>query len=261
MKKTYIYSLVCPLDGKVKYIGKANDPKGRFRKHKSLGDINKGNNIEKNKWIKSLLDKGLLPILEIIEEVGISEWKVKEKFYIKEYKDNGFELFNICGGWNGASFGNSGSFVGKPKRAVVCLDKTGKLVNTFDSIKEGREFCGKKIYNVLVGKRKSSGGYLWLYKDKYDNLSEEELLDFVLNSNINNSNKNGESTRFVKGRIANNTKKLHQYTLDNIYIRTWDKAKDVSIEYKCSTGNITMCACGINKTAVGYKWSYELLLI
>ena len=42
MKKTYIYSLVCPLDGKVKYIGKSNNPYLRFSKHKSLSDKNTG---------------------------------------------------------------------------------------------------------------------------------------------------------------------------------------------------------------------------
>lgn len=90
----------------MKYIGKANDPKGRFRKHKSLGDVNKGDNIEKNKWIKSLLNVGLLPLLEILEEVEMCEWKNKEKYYIKKYKDDGYELFNICGGGNGMSFAN-----------------------------------------------------------------------------------------------------------------------------------------------------------
>ena len=164
MKKTYIYSLICPLDGTVKYIGKANSPKDRFRKHKNLGDKNKGDNILKNNWIKQLLDQNLLPILNIIEEVNISEWKAKEKFYIKLYKDNGVELYNICGGGNGPSFGNSGSFVGNPPVKVVCLTKDGEYVNTFDSVKEGREFCGKRIANVLAGKRKTSGGYIWIYK-------------------------------------------------------------------------------------------------
>lgn len=261
MKKTYIYSLVCPLDGRVKYVGKANDPKGRFRKHKSLGDVNKGDNIEKNKWIKSLLDKGLLPILEIIEEVGISEWKVKEKFYIKEYKDNGFELFNICGGGNGTSFGNSGSFVGKPKRAVVCLNMDGSFVRSFDSAKEGCEFLGCKINDVLVGKRKKCKGYTWLYKEKYDNFTEEELNSFILNVNTSNNGKNENSivTRFKKGQISHNVKEVHQYTLDGYYIKTWQQARDAANEYNCTNGNITNCACGISKSAVGYKWSYKLL--
>lgn len=267
MKKTYIYSLSCPLDGTVKYIGKANSPKDRFRKHKNLADKNNGDNILKNKWIKQLLDQNLLPILNVIEEVDISEWKVKEKFYIKLYKDNGVELFNICGGGNGASFGNSGSFVGKPPIKVVCLTKEGEYVKTFDSIKEGKEFCGKSIYNVLIGKRKTSGGYIWLYKEKYDSLTATELKDIVKNVNINNSGKNGISTRWSKGHISWNKgktglisekrKKVNQYSLDGKFIKEWECAKFVAEEFGCSPSNITMCASGRIKTAMGYKWSYE----
>jgi len=272
-KKTYIYSLICPLDGQIKYIGKANDPNGRFRKHKSLGDKNSGNNLLKNEWIKNLLDKNLSPILDIIEEVDISEWKVKEKFYIKFYKENGVELFNICGGGNGPSFGNSGSYVGKPPVKVVCLSKNGDLIKTFDSIKEGKSFCGKSIYNVLVGKRKTSGGYLWLYKHIYDNLSDLELQDIVRNANINNSNKNGLKTRWSKGNpswnkgrtdlVSEKRKEVYQYSIDNKFIRKWDHAKLASIEIGCYYGSISLCARsnsnGLLKSSFGYKWSYEMI--
>lgn len=267
MKKTYIYSLSCPLDGTIKYIGKANSPKDRFRKHKSLADKNTGDNVLKNKWIKQLLDQNLLPILNIIEEVDVSEWKVKEKFYIKLYKENGVELFNICGGGNGASFANSGSFVGKPPVKVVCLTKTGEYIKTFDSIKEGKEFCGKSIYNVLIGKRKTSGGYIWIYKEKYDSSTDSEINDIIKNANINNSNKNGISTRWVKGGsswnkgktgiISKRRKKIIQYSLDGEFIKEWECAKFAAQEFECSDNNITMCASGRTKTAVGYKWSYE----
>jgi len=80
MKKTYIYSLVCPLDGKVKYIGKSNNPYLRFSKHKSLSDKNTGDNILKNEWIRKLLSIGESPILSILEEVDVTEWKIKRNF-------------------------------------------------------------------------------------------------------------------------------------------------------------------------------------
>jgi hypothetical protein len=270
MEKTFIYSLVCPLDGQVKYVGKANDPKGRFRKHKSLGDTNTGDNIAKNEWIKSLLDQNLSPILEIIEEVDVSEWKVKEKFYVKQFKENGIKLFNICGGGNGATFGNSGSFKGKPPVKVICLTKNGEYVNTFNTIKEGKEFCGKSIYNVLIGKRKTSGGYIWLFERVYNSLTRDELNIIVENANINNSaTKSGLSTRWKKGNKSWNTgktggvskkrKPVHQYTLDGDFIKTWEYTKLAADELNCSVGNITMCARGTSKTARGYKWSYDLI--
>jgi len=259
MKKTFIYSLVCPLDGQVKYVGKANDPKGRFRKHKSLGDTNTGDNTAKNVWIKSLLDQGLLPILEIIEEVDVAEWKTKEKFYVRQFKENGIKLFNICGGGNGATFGNSGSLKGNPPVKVVCLTKSGEYVQTFNSIKEGREFCGKRIYNVLIGKRKTSGGYIWLYEKVYSIITKDELNTIVENANTNNSLNNGISTRFSKGTVSDKRKEVHQYTLGGDFVKTWKYAKLVADEFNCSISNISSCASGRNKTARGYKWSYDLI--
>lgn len=270
MKKTYIYSLVCPLDGKVKYIGKSNNPYLRFKKHKSLSDKNTGDNILKNEWIRSLLSVGETPILNILEEVDITEWKIKEKFYIKKYKDLG-EIFNICGGGNGPTFGNSGSFgqgLNDRKVRVVCLTKEGEYVRTFDSVTEGRNFIGgKRIHNVLIGKRKTSGGYIWIYEDKYNKMTEQELKKIVSNANYINKENMGVGGRFSKGSstwnkgrkgdISKKRKEIHQYSLEGEYIRSWEYSKDAADELGCSPGNITLCAIGKSNSAVGYKWSYD----
>lgn len=270
MKKTYIYSLVCPLDGKVKYIGKSNNPYLRFSKHKSLSDKNTGDNILKNEWIKNLLYLGKTPLLNILEEVDITEWKIKEKFYIKKYKDLGNEIFNICGGGNGPTFGNSGSFgqgINDRKVKVVCLSKGGEYVRTFDSVTDGRKFIdGKRIHNVLIGKRKTSGGYIWLYEEKYNNMNEDELKYIIDNANTLNRDGMGVGTRFYKGMksrtkgftggISKKRKEVHQYSLSGEFIRTWKYSKDAADELGCSADNIKWCASGKGKTAVGYKWSY-----
>jgi hypothetical protein len=264
--KTYIYSLICPIDNKVKYIGKANDPKARFRKHKSLANNDKGENYLKNEWVRTLYEKGLIPILEIIEQVDVSDWKVKEKYYISLYKQMGIELYNICGGGNGATFGNKGSFKGNPPVKVICLSKKGEYIKTFDSIKQGEEFCGKRIHNVLVGKRKTSGGYIWVYEKVYKNYNKEQLQDLIKESNINNSSKNGLKTRFTKntspwnkgksGFISIKRKKVVQYTVGDDFVKIWDSAKIASKELGCTDNNIKQCIYGKTKTAVGYKWKY-----
>ena len=73
--KTYIYTLSCPETGNIRYVGKSNDPKSRFRKHLKMVD----NNQLKNHWISKLISNDLIPILTIIDEVDINEWKEKEK--------------------------------------------------------------------------------------------------------------------------------------------------------------------------------------
>jgi predicted GIY-YIG superfamily endonuclease len=249
---TFIYGLYCPIDNKLKYIGKSNDPISRFRKHKQMSD----NNQLKNDWIKKLRENKLEPILKILEEVLIEDWKQKEKLYISSNRET---LLNICGGANGPSFGNKTSYKGKPPVRVVCLDKQGNYINTFGSIKEAEIFNGKTIFNVLVGKRKSSGGYLWLYENKYKSMDDDMLREFIEECNLNRSNQNGINTRFSENKKPHNCKKINQFTIDGDFIRSWKDSVEASLYYtgKRRSG-INNCAIGKSKTSLGHIWRYVL---
>lgn len=107
MKNTYIYVLKCPNTGEVKYVGKANKPRDRYKCH--LTNLGTQSRYKQN-WIKSLRDKGQKPVLEIIRKVPIEEWKKWEKYYIEYYRDKGFKLTNCTDGGDGLGFGNQTSF-------------------------------------------------------------------------------------------------------------------------------------------------------
>lgn len=66
----YIYGLIDPETKDVRYIGKANNPKVRYRQHIK----NKyQNNQHKQGWINALYKKGLRPelsILEVTDDMG-----------------------------------------------------------------------------------------------------------------------------------------------------------------------------------------------
>jgi predicted GIY-YIG superfamily endonuclease len=249
-KTTFIYGLYCPIENKLKYIGKSNNPISRFRKHKQMSD----NNHLKNEWLRNLNNNGLEPILKILEEVLIEDWKQKEKQYISINRES---ILNICGGANGLSFGNKTSFKGKPLVKVVCLDKEGNYIKTFESIKEATIFNGKKIFNVLIGKRKSSGGYLWIYEEKYKLMDKDMLNKFILECNLNRSFDNGINTRFLKEKKPHNSKKVNQFTASGEFIKTWEDSVEASLYYtgKRRSG-INNCAMGKSKTSMGYIWRY-----
>lgn len=92
-----IYSLECPIDNKIRYIGKTNNIKNRFDAH--FYDLRRKGH--KANWIKKIKQVGLKPIIEIIDEVEESSWQFWEQHYISLYKSWGFDLLNITDGGDG----------------------------------------------------------------------------------------------------------------------------------------------------------------
>jgi hypothetical protein len=97
--KYFIYGLKCPVDNKIRYIGRSLDPDNRLHNH--LVGANR-NNKAKNLWLQSLINKGLKPELVVIEETNEEFACIAEKYWINHYKDTLFnELFTSGGGKKG----------------------------------------------------------------------------------------------------------------------------------------------------------------
>lgn len=98
-----IYGLVCPNSKQIRYIGVT-----RYSLEKRLNEHLRENKSKtyKQKWIKSLLNKGLKPCIVLICLTDEVNWIETEKFYIKLFKTNGFNLTNTSeGGEGGGSKG------------------------------------------------------------------------------------------------------------------------------------------------------------
>ena len=96
MENVIIYKLIDPFTTRVRYIGKTKEDLGiRLYGHIYIA---KTEHNEKAKWINSLIDKGVKPIIEIIETVKECEWEEKERFYIKKYRKSEKNLLNIGDG-------------------------------------------------------------------------------------------------------------------------------------------------------------------
>lgn len=95
---TYIYGLIDPETGEMRYVGKSDNPKVRYQYH--LAD--KNTNPHKTAWISGLSKRGLKPKLVIVEETNQKQWEERERYWIKHYRDAGAPLVNILEG--GASF-------------------------------------------------------------------------------------------------------------------------------------------------------------
>ena len=91
-KVVYIYSLKDPRDYQIKYIGKTICIDRRRKEH---NQIHRNKKSKKNSWIIHLIKNGMQPIMEVLEECKESDWVERERYWIRYYKELGFNLKNM----------------------------------------------------------------------------------------------------------------------------------------------------------------------
>jgi len=95
------YTLQDPRDNQVRYVGKSRNPRQRFRDHCALRS--QESNTYKFRWVKSLIDLGLRPVLGNVAEWSNNEDAcAEEKRIITHYRSLGVALTNITEGGEGA---------------------------------------------------------------------------------------------------------------------------------------------------------------
>lgn len=70
METTNIYILIDPITNMIRYVGKTNNINQRFKAHLNFA---RKHQLHKRNWIMNLKNKGLRPIVEIIDVVPINE--------------------------------------------------------------------------------------------------------------------------------------------------------------------------------------------
>lgn len=81
----YIYALIDPISGDVRYIGKTVSPRNRLSGH--ISESKKSNHY-RSKWINKLRLYGLLPIFKILKVCPLTDFVKYETEYIKLYKSD-----------------------------------------------------------------------------------------------------------------------------------------------------------------------------
>lgn len=226
MKYTYIYILTDPLTNQIKYVGKANDPKERYKNHKNRC---RDKNTHKRNWMNKLRLKSLYPEIEIIDKVLASEWHYWEKFWIAYYKFLGCNLVNHTSGGDGLTFGNQTSF----KKGQVPWNKgTAKSI-----IKKG---FNQKCLETSFKK----GNISWNKgKTGYSTTKKGTNVSKKVKQKISNT---------LKGRPSLKKRKVKQYNKEMTLINTYSSI----LEAKLITGikGISNALTERAKTAGGYIW-------
>lgn len=184
MKEVKIYKLVDPRNYEVKYIGKTiNSLEYRLYKHITDKPLH---NTHKHNWIQSLIILGLKPNIELVEICDESNWKERERYWIKYYN-------NLTNNTTGGE--NEYYFTEEIKEKISTRIKNAWIsVNYRNNISEKR-----KEYWSNPENRKSHG-------DKLRNkpLSDEHKEKISLNRKDNKSIMvNGVEYRSIKNAVKN----------------------------------------------------------
>lgn len=120
---SYIYTLSDPTTGLVRYIGQTAHTGRRYYLHLFHSE-RRSTKTHKEKWICTLLAKGLKPEMEVIWEGGTKESDKKEEEFISLFKSLGANLTNATLG-------------GKTTRGYKHTDETKKKISEM--------FKGRKV--------------------------------------------------------------------------------------------------------------------
>lgn len=269
--KTYIYSLVNPIDNSIFYIGKSNNPNRRVISHVSSA-FREHKNKRKSNLIFEILNAGLYPDVKIIEEIDDSEWEEKERYYISYYRNNGINLLNkLPGGehhpdWTGKVHTEETkrkiSEANKGKKRIVrhpCLHRKPQSAPRWNKGLIG--WNGKKVYQYDL-----SGKYL----NTFNSTKHAEIETGITQSSIvrccNGAIYRAKDSIFSYEYHPEGIKPfkyIHEvevdcFSISGEFIRTFGSLIEAAKETGVSKSNISAVLRGFQKTCGGYVWKYHI---
>ena len=138
---TYIYGLVDPRTGLVRYIGKADIPQVRYKNHLCPPETNA--DTKKSRWINKLLRMNIRPSLVILQVVKRSDWRDAERKWISDYRQKYGRHFltNTTAGGDGIEKG----FKQRPGTgAKISAANKGRKVSEETKVKISLSNLGRK---------------------------------------------------------------------------------------------------------------------
>lgn len=219
-KVIYIYSLKDPRDYQIKYIGKTIDIDRRYKQH--IKNYTNKKSL-KNSWISSLLQYGLQPMLEIVEICDESKWQEREQYWIKYYKELGFDLKNMTNGGDGnTGLKMSDTSKEKIRRANLGKKSSKEKIAKISNWAKGNNKIQK---NLKLGSKKSQIPIIQKTKDGEIIKEWESLQQAADELGIERSN----ISHCLRGRIKTSGGYIWEYARSsNTQLSTKSEAQPIS---------------------------------
>tara|TARA_R110000868_G_scaffold118456_3_gene314121 strand:+ start:2105 stop:2767 length:663 start_codon:yes stop_codon:yes gene_type:complete len=190
METTFIYTLNDPDTNEVRYVGKSDNPQKRLYMH-----LWRESKTHKWSWIKSLKDKGLTPLLEVLDEVPLDDWRFWEKYWIAQLKVWGCDLVNHTEGGEGFASGELNPAHLPHVKALTSKRQRDRVIS---------EETKEKISKSLTG-RKNPEHSKWMMGRKQ---SKESIAKSAMGSRGKNSKINEAIAKEIKIILRDNPDKL-----------------------------------------------------
>lgn len=215
-------------------------------------------------WIKSLLNKGTKPIINLLNEFNtLNEVCQAEISTIKLYKN----LVNSTAGGEGTvHYKHTKEYLDTIRFKVDQYDLQGNFLNTFKSLSEaslivtGTEKYNSKISGVTRGKhgRRTAFGYVWRIHgesfDKYPTTSQWCVTD----DHKKSLSKRQLENNVMKGKLGlqNATSKpVLILNTENVILNITESVREVALITKLSKSCVNNML-KMNKEVAGYKLAY-----
>lgn len=254
MEIAFIYSLIDPITNEIKYIGKADKPFKRYKSHIRIKNTKK----RKDAWIKSLLDQGLKPKVEIIDEIPETEWKFWEKYWISQFLTWGFNLYNLTEGGEGVKKGTAPWNKGLTKENNESLfQRSLKQIGQNLSEETKQKIREKRKLQIITPETKlkksinAKGKKLPFMR----NLTDEQIK--LLRNKGNWQKGNIPWNKDKKGYISKKAKTVLQYNLSGELIKEWRCAIDAANELNICSELIANCCRNKRENYKNYIWKYK----
>lgn len=136
---------------------------------------------------------------------------------------------------------------------TVQLDLKGNIINVYyqkeDIETQNKEMTFKHVARSINKEKNICYGYFWIKLDKYNELTQNELLSLI-NEKVEQNNLGK-----MRGGITQR-ETVVQMDLNGNTIKEFESVSAAAQELNCHYQAISQCASGKIKTCCGYRWKY-----
>ncbi len=221
-EKTYqIYTLEDPITNEIRYVGfTSRSLPDRCSKH--INECKKRNDYKSN-WIKSILKKGLKPLIKHLDFCDKTNWQIIEQYWIAQFNSWGFKLTNATDGGEGnvgrkyskETLINLQQSHSKQAKSITQYDLEFNKIKEFPSINEAFRVTGcnkksivqncKKLNNHKIG-----GLYYFRFTNDVDPFEiPKNLLIEIIKKRIVSEEEKNRIGNLNRGKKMTNEQKEH----------------------------------------------------